>query len=90
MYTSSYDFVISRENQNYINLEKGYEGERNFEVLLEHHLSEGLILNDLLLEKNNTLFQIDSLLISQNSIYLFEVKNYEGDFYIEKTIGTRI
>jgi Nuclease-related domain len=72
-----------QENQNYLNLEKGCEGERKFEVLLEHHLSEGLILNDLLLEKNNTLFQIDSLVISSRKIYLFEVKNYEGDFYVE-------
>ena len=74
-----------QENQNYINLEKGCEGERKFELLLEHHqLSECLIINDLLLEKNNTLFQIDSLIISPKKIYLFEVKNYEGDFYVEK------
>jgi Nuclease-related domain len=72
-----------QESQNYLNLEKGCEGERKFEVLLEYHLSEGLILNDLLLEKNNTVFQIDSLVISSKKIYLFEVKNYEGDFYVE-------
>ncbi|WP_394136561.1 nuclease-related domain-containing protein [Cytobacillus oceanisediminis] len=28
--------------------------------------------------------QIDSLLITGESIYIFEVKNFEGDFYIEK------
>ena len=72
------------EKQYYINLDKGYEGERNFEILLEKHPSESLILNDLLLEKNNTVFQIDTMLISQKNIYLFEVKNYEGDFYIDK------
>jgi len=42
-----------------------------------------LILNDLLLEINNTIFQLDSLLIAQQIIYLFEVKNYEGDYYIK-------
>ena len=33
---------------------------------------------------SNTLFQIDSLLFTGGCIYLFEVKNYEGDFYIEQ------
>jgi hypothetical protein len=39
-------------------------------------------LNDLLLKINNTLFQIDTLIIFQNTITFFEVKNYEGDFYL--------
>ena len=75
--------LATKEKQNYLNLEKGWEGEQKFEVFLEHHLREGLILNDLLLEKNNTVFQIDSLVISSKKIYLFEVKNYEGNFYVE-------
>lgn len=41
------------------------------------------IVNDLLLEHQHTMFQIDSLLFSRDLIYLFEVKNYEGNFYIE-------
>jgi hypothetical protein len=45
--------------------------------------NDWLILNDLLLESNSTIFQIDSLLIFGNTIYLIEVKNFEGDFYIE-------
>ncbi|QQZ10345.1 nuclease-related domain-containing protein [Heyndrickxia vini] len=45
---------------------------------------ESLLLNDLLFEHNNTYFQIDSLLILQEIIHLFEVKNYEHDYYIEK------
>ncbi|WP_238458072.1 nuclease-related domain-containing protein [Alkalihalobacterium alkalinitrilicum] len=32
---------------------------------------------------HNTFFQIDTLLITTEKIYLFEVKNYEGDFLIE-------
>ena len=73
-----------KENKNYLNLVKGCEGEQKFEELFKHrHLSECLILNDLLLEKNNTLFQIDSLVISSEKIYLLEVKNYEGNFYVE-------
>ncbi len=41
-------------------------------------------MNDMVLELNNTVAQIDSVLISNKTIYLFEVKNYEGDFYIEE------
>jgi hypothetical protein len=78
--------LSTKEKQYYINLEKGYEGEKKFEKLLENQLSDFLILSDLLLEKNNTVFQIDSTLIFQKKIHLFEVKNYEGDFYIEKDI----
>lgn len=45
--------------------------------------NDWLIVKDLLLESNNTVFQVDTLLISPETVYLFEVKNYEGDFYIE-------
>ncbi|WP_264736692.1 nuclease-related domain-containing protein [Cytobacillus firmus] len=37
-----------------------------------------------MLDYSSTLFQIDSLLITVDCIYSFEVKNYEGDFYIEQ------
>ncbi len=77
--------LSSKEKQHYANLEKGYEGERKFEEeWLANITSDCLILNDLLLEYNNTIFQIDSLLILQKKILLFEVKNYEGDFYINE------
>jgi hypothetical protein len=75
--------LTTKEVNRYFNLEKGYMGEQKFDVLLENLRSDWLILNDLLLESNNTIFQIDSLLLSENSIYLIEIKNYEGDFYIE-------
>ena len=32
---------------------------------------------------NNTLFQIDSLLIFLKTIYIYEVKNYQGNFYYD-------
>jgi len=66
------------------NLNKGYEGEWKFYKLLEKELTaDSLALYGLQFEVNNSEFQIDCLLIVQNSIFLFEVKNYEGDFYIE-------
>ncbi|MBS4205502.1 nuclease-related domain-containing protein [Lederbergia citrea] len=75
--------LTDKEKQYYVNLKKGYEGELSFDMLLENLSDEWLILSDLLLEVNNTMFQIDSLLVSRHSIFLFEVKNYEGDYYID-------
>lgn len=75
--------VASKDKQHYFNLKKGYEGEMLFDTLTEELQCEYLVINDLLLEVNNTTFQIDSLIIAQNKIYLYEVKNYEGDYYYE-------
>lgn len=75
---------LSEKDVNYyFYLEKGFEGELQFDKFCEIFSNEYLILNDLLFEVNSTTFQIDSLLISQNAIFLFEVKNYDGDYYIE-------
>lgn len=71
------------EKQNLSNLAKGYEGELMFDKLLETLPDNWLIVNDLLLRQNNNYFQIDSTLISCDTISLFEVKNFEGDFYID-------
>ncbi|MCS0791341.1 NERD domain-containing protein [Cytobacillus firmus] len=73
-----------KDYSHFLNLEKGFSGEKSFDELLEHSPKEWIILNNLLFDYSNTLFQIDSLLITGGCIYLFEVKNYEGDFYIEQ------
>lgn len=76
--------LSKKEKRNLVNIEKGYIGEQCFDKWFEmNFLNEGLILNDLLLESNNTTFQMDSLLITPNIVYLLEIKNYEGDFYID-------
>ncbi|THE09442.1 NERD domain-containing protein [Bacillus timonensis] len=69
------------ENQVHI-LEKGFIGETWFDQQLENLSLDCLIINDLLLETNNTHYQIDSLLIFRRKIHLFEVKNYEGDYVV--------
>ncbi|KPB04531.1 nuclease-related domain-containing protein [Bacillus sp. CHD6a] len=73
--------LLEKEKQYLWNLEKGYEGECMFDALTEK-LEGGnlLFLNDLLLKHNNTTFQIDSLIITPQNAYLFEVKNFEGDY----------
>lgn len=75
--------LSDKDKQYYTNLNKGYEGELLFDSFCEHLDCDSFILNDLLLTTNNTLFQIDSLIILQEAIYLFEVKNYEGDYIYE-------
>ncbi|HHW38338.1 MAG TPA: NERD domain-containing protein [Bacillales bacterium] len=67
----------------YSNLEKGYEGEVSFDLLTKNLQEERYILNDLLLEVNNSTFQIDSLIISKGVIHLLDVKNFEGDCYFQ-------
>ncbi|MGP1908289.1 nuclease-related domain-containing protein [Metabacillus sp. JX24] len=74
----------AEEAAHFLNLEKGFEGERQFEAWLKLHQGNGIILSDLLLETNQTTYQIDSLYISPQRIYLFEVKNFEGDYHLDK------
>lgn len=75
--------LLPRDQKNLNNLKKGYEGELKFFHLLEKELTSKCIrLYDLLLESNQTEFQIDNLLIYQNVIYMNEVKYYGGDFFL--------
>ena len=64
-------------------LEKGYQGEKIFDQLTVKLQNDLYILNDLYLEQNESFFQIDTLIISQHTIFPFEVKNYEGDYRYE-------
>ena len=75
--------LAEKDKQYYLNLQKGFEGEVMFDEYLHGIGIESYVLNDLLFELNHSHFQIDSLMISENLTYLFEVKNYEGEFYFE-------
>ncbi|GFZ86904.1 hypothetical protein GCM10010978_28480 [Compostibacillus humi] len=72
-----------KEQKYYLNLKRGYEGEVIFSEHTEELKGKHLVLTDLIFECNQTIFQIDCLIITQERIYLYEVKNYEGDFYFE-------
>ncbi|MDY0404846.1 nuclease-related domain-containing protein [Virgibacillus sp. 179-BFC.A HS] len=54
-----------------------------FDGLTEKLQCECLTLNDLLLEVNNTTFQIDSLIVVHEKIYFYEVKNFIGDYFYQ-------
>jgi hypothetical protein len=72
-----------KEKIYHINLEKGYAGEIMFDDLIKNSPNDCLIVNDITLEVSNNVFQIDSLMIFKDMICVFEVKNYEDNFYFE-------
>jgi len=72
-----------KDKLHYLSLQKGYDGEVMFDLLTGNLECECLILNDLLFKINNTVFQIDSLIITAAVLHFYEVKNFEGDFYYE-------
>lgn len=71
------------EKSQYENQIKGFNGEIAFDACLSNSSisSQSLIINDLLLKTLDTHYQIDSLLITDDHIYLYEVKNYSGSYY---------
>jgi hypothetical protein len=73
----------SKEIQSLSRLEKGFQGELVFDQWLMNLNEEVIILSDLLFEVQKTKFQIDSLAITQDKLYLSEVKNYAGDYYYD-------
>ncbi|MBT2600992.1 MULTISPECIES: nuclease-related domain-containing protein [unclassified Oceanobacillus] len=84
-----YDLLVHRmdfsnkERQIYEKIKQGYEGERRFDQLCDEIDGNNLILQDLLFTHNNTTFQIDSVIITKDTIYLLEIKNYKGEYIYE-------
>ncbi|PBB06424.1 hypothetical protein CKW00_03590 [Salimicrobium humidisoli] len=64
-------------------LEKGWEGEQLFDRMTGTVSKETLQLHDLRLNCRSSIFQLDTLLIRPDAIYLYEVKYYSGDFLYE-------
>ncbi|QCR31630.1 nuclease-related domain-containing protein [Lysinibacillus sp. SGAir0095] len=75
--------LSKKDQQNLYALTKGFEGEQKFDSLIQTLNCDCIVLNDLLLTVNNQTFQIDSILILKDQIFLFEIKNYSGDFYYD-------
>lgn len=74
--------VLSEEERlHLLNMQKGLEGELLFDTLLEEFSNvDALVLNDLLFTEKGSTFQVDSLILTNAKILLFEVKNYTGNF----------
>jgi hypothetical protein len=75
--------LSNKELSNYLHNKKGYEGELQFDELLKNLNIDSLVLNDLLFEINNKFFQIDKIIITQNGVIIFEVKNFEDEYYVD-------
>jgi transcriptional regulator len=59
--------LSTKEKKYYFKLEKGYQGELMFDQLTAKLQSDMLVINDLCIEINDTVFQIDTLIIAQNT-----------------------
>lgn len=72
---------LSEDEKQYTHYQiKGFEGELVFDKIAERYLHDKLVLNDLLLKVQGSTFQIDSLVITNQTLVIYEVKNYEGEF----------
>lgn len=85
-----YETLLSRkdgsaqEKQYYERLRKGFIGEKRLaEFVAAGNFEKILPLYNCLFEIEGAEFQIDSLLITADMIFLLEVKNYSRDYYIE-------
>ncbi len=75
--------LASEDEKRFQSLAKGYEGEVFFDNVMDNYSRGWLVLKDLLFEINHSLFQIDSLVIFHDLIYVFDIKNFVGDYFIE-------
>lgn len=75
--------LSEKDKGHYYNLEKGYEGEVKFDQLTDNLSNDMYVINDLCLEFNKSVFQIDKIVIAQEKIFPFDVKNFEGDYYFD-------
>lgn len=66
-------------------LQKGYNGERRLDYYLRSLTNTYHILSDVGLKVWNKDIQIDTLIISPQSIYMIEVKNFEGTLTFDTT-----
>ncbi|GAE92307.1 hypothetical protein JCM21714_1296 [Gracilibacillus boraciitolerans JCM 21714] len=84
-----YEYLLRRkslsheEMRKYRTLKKGYEGELLFDRYIESLPGDFIFLHDLWLSYRNRAFQIDHILIINNTLYLYEIKNFPGEYYYE-------
>ena len=76
--------LAATEKAKYENQVKGFDGEEQFDFHMSESHQSGVVLNDLVLNYRDTVFQIDSLLITNEAVYLYEVKNYAGSYYYKE------
>ena len=81
----NYRMHLSNEDKRrYQNQRKGFQGEQLFDQRLNHAQQCGFVVNDLLLSSKDTSYQMDSILILNKELIIYEVKNYTGEYCYEK------
>lgn len=78
--------ALTKEDSEYLKqLQKGFSGEKLFDEKLGLLNRNYLVLQDLQLEVNRQTFQIDTLVLSDTEVFVYEVKNFQGEYvYNEK------
>jgi len=75
--------LTPKQRSYYDQLSKGYLGEKKLQSIIRENSYQNIIpLFGHIFEVGQTEIQIDCLLITANTIYLLEVKNYTGEYYI--------
>lgn len=74
--------TLSQKYSHYLNgLQKGFEGELAFDRMTEELGLGCVVIKDLFLQpKMSNAFQIDALILIGEIIYLYEIKNYSGEY----------
>lgn len=88
MHILSYRMPLSSSHLQYLSrLQKGFSGELLMDAMTHELGDDFLILKDLSLDsKSAGSFQIDTLILSSLGIYLYEVKNYSGEFFYKEEL----
>lgn len=76
--------LFPQEKQRYEQIHKGFIGEKKLEkYILSDDYRKIIPLYNNLFEVSETEFQVDCILLTSDTIFLLEVKNYTGDYYNE-------
>ena len=74
--------LSAKQKQYLYHLQKGFEGEQLFDHMTDQLNDNYLILNDFFLQpKLSNAFQIDSIILTGRTLYLYEIKNYSGEYF---------
>ncbi|WP_084172024.1 nuclease-related domain-containing protein [Atopococcus tabaci] len=73
--------LSAKEKRDYENQVKGFEGELQFDSFMKPYHESGIVLNGLNLSNGDYEFQVDSCIVLNDVLYLYEVKNYSGSYY---------
>lgn len=72
--------LFADDKRKYNNQIKGFQGEQVFDRFINHPQQAGFIVNDLFLSNKDTNYQMDSILILNKELIIYEVKNYTGEY----------